>query len=199
MNIYSITGSKLTWLKPAGFRLEKDLQKLVEENLKELSELELVKTEFIFKNSRIDTLCYNPRLKAFVIIEYKRGASSSLVDQGIAYLKLLLDSKAEILLTYNEITGRILKRKDVRWRNSYVIFASPSFTPRQLNATMWPELKIILWQVTLFGDSVLAINEMTCQNCEVVNNSADFKVMPPANTQSWMADPLWINIKKIAK
>lgn len=196
MIIYSINGGALTYLEAHEFTLEKHMQQLIERNLGAISELELVKSEFIIKNKRIDTLCYNRRLKAFVIIEYKRGSSYSVIDQGIAYLKLLLDSKAEVILEYNEKHGSELKRKDVRWKNCYVIFAAPSFNDHQINAASFKELKIILWLVTLYGDSILAINEISDRTCNDVKEPVKAEEPP---VQSWMSEPLWININKIAK
>jgi len=134
MNIYTIGSGKLTYLKPGAFRLEKHLQKLIEDNLSGISELALIKSEFIIKNKRIDTFAYNPRLRAFVIIEYKRGINYSVIDQGIAYLKFMHENKAEFIVEYNEKTGSSISRKDIKWKNSYVIFCSPHFTPHQMSA-----------------------------------------------------------------
>ncbi len=128
MNIYSFQNGVLIYRKPEAFKLEKHMQRLIEENLSSISELELIKSEFIIKNNRIDTLAYNQRLKAFVIIEYKRDKNYSVIDQGISYLNFMNDNKADFLLEYNAKTGSQLKKKDVRWKNSYVIFSAPEFT-----------------------------------------------------------------------
>lgn len=57
------------------FKLEKELQKFMEDNLQELLNLELVKSEFVVEKYRIDTLGFDKENKAFVIVEYKRGTS----------------------------------------------------------------------------------------------------------------------------
>jgi hypothetical protein len=39
---------------------------------------------------------------AFVIIEYKKDRNFSVVDQGVAYLNLMPNNKADFILEYNE-------------------------------------------------------------------------------------------------
>ena len=84
------------------FRLEREMQRLFEQNLEVIMGLELVKTECTIKNKRIDTLAFDPQIGAFVIIEYKRDRNMSVFDQGITYLNLLLQNKADFLVEYNE-------------------------------------------------------------------------------------------------
>ena len=70
----------LTAIKEKPFKLEKDIQRLFELNLKQIMGLELVKSEFSVKNKRIDTLAFDPQSKAFAIIEYKRDRNASVFD-----------------------------------------------------------------------------------------------------------------------
>jgi RecB family endonuclease NucS len=58
-----------------------------------LFELDLVKSEFELHGLRIDTLAFDNESKAFVIIEYKKDRNFSVVDQGMAYLNLMLNKK----------------------------------------------------------------------------------------------------------
>ena len=77
---------------------------------------------------RIDTLAFDIENKSFVIIKYKIDQSFSVIDQGYAYLGLLLNNKAEFILEYNENKGLSVKRDDVDWSQSKGIFVSPQFT-----------------------------------------------------------------------
>jgi hypothetical protein len=45
---------------------------------------------------RIDTFAFDNESKAFVIIEYKKDRNFSVVDQGLAYLNLMLNNKDDI-------------------------------------------------------------------------------------------------------
>jgi hypothetical protein len=63
---------------------------------------------------RIDTLAFDPESRAFIIIEYKRDRNFSVIDQGMAYLNLMLNNKTDFILEYNErITTPSLKREDI--------------------------------------------------------------------------------------
>lgn len=73
MIIYLNNSGKLIPLNEKPFKLEKDIQKLFESNLSTVMGLELVRSEFSIKNKRIDTLAFDPRANAFIIIEYKEG------------------------------------------------------------------------------------------------------------------------------
>ena len=69
MNLYQSKGiTTLNLLKEKPFKLEKEIQSLFENNLLELMGLEMVKSEFVIKSKRIDTLGYDPQSKAFIII-----------------------------------------------------------------------------------------------------------------------------------
>jgi RecB family endonuclease NucS len=60
--------------------------------------LEFIESEFRVEKYRIDTLCLDVENNSFVIIEYKKGSSYSVVDQGMTYLQLMLNNKREIFI-----------------------------------------------------------------------------------------------------
>jgi len=100
--IFKTKDKQLVRIKEKSFKLEKEIQKLFENNLFEIMGVELVKSEFNIKNKRIDSLAFDPQAKAFVIVEYKRDRNSSVVDQGFTYLNLMLQNKADFIVEYNE-------------------------------------------------------------------------------------------------
>ena len=129
MAIFKIKNSRLKKIKEKNFLLEKDIQKLTELNLKEIFKLEYVSSQFSLKNLRIDTLCFDAENKTFVIVEYKKDRSFSVIDQGFAYLSLLLNNKADFLVEYNEKNkSKTLSRESINWSQSKIIFVSPFFT-----------------------------------------------------------------------
>ena len=95
MPIFSKDNGKLAPIKEKKFKLERKLQDLVESNLNTLLGLEFISTEFKLKNFRIDTLAFDKESCSFAIIEYKRDRSFSVIDQGYAYLALMLNNKAD--------------------------------------------------------------------------------------------------------
>jgi len=57
------------------FKLERDIQSVVEKNLETLFSLQFVSSEFTVGEFRIDSLAYDEERNAFVLIEYKRGTN----------------------------------------------------------------------------------------------------------------------------
>lgn len=105
----------LTAIKEKPFKLEKDIQRLFELNLKQIMGLELVKSEFSIKNKRIDTLAFDPQSKAFAIIEYKRDRNASVFDQGVTYLNLMLQNKEVFIIEYENGLRELIYLGCVSW------------------------------------------------------------------------------------
>lgn len=158
MIIYNNTGNNLIQVKEKPFKLEKEIQAIFESNLQNIMGLLFVKSEFTIKNKRIDTLAYDKQTNAFIIIEYKRDKNYSVVDQGLTYLNLMLQNKAEFILTYNETLKDILHSKDVDWSQSRVAFVSPSFTDNQISASDFKDFGIELWEIKQFENNTISIN-----------------------------------------
>ncbi|WP_343620576.1 DUF5655 domain-containing protein [Acinetobacter proteolyticus] len=160
MQIYQSHGQKLVELIEQPFRLEKEIQTIFEKNLDEFTGLEFIKSEFTIKSNRIDTLAFDPESKAFVIIEYKRERNFSVIDQGVSYLNLMLEYKADFIVEYNESQAKNLKRQDVDWSQSRIIFVSPSFTDFQKQSTNFKDLGIELWEIKRYQDGIISVNPL---------------------------------------
>lgn len=158
MRLLKRNGRHLAPLEEKPFKLERDLQKLVEQNLNELLDLQLVKSEYVLKQYRFDTLAFDQERKSFVIIEYKRSANYSVVDQGISYLNMMLDNQAELLVDYNETFNCNNKRDSIDWSQTRVIFVAPSFTQNQKQAVNFKDLPIELCEVKQFEDGLIYID-----------------------------------------
>lgn len=150
----------LEYIKEKPFRLEKEIQELTENNLKTIFGLEFVKSEFALNNFRIDTLAFDKEANAFVIIEYKRDKNFSVIDQGYAYLSLMLNNKADFILEFNENLDKTLKRSDVDWSQSRVLFVSPAFTNYQREAINFKDLPIELWEVKRFENTTVSYEQI---------------------------------------
>lgn len=138
------------------FKLEKELQNFVEKNLKELLNLELVKSEFTIEKYRIDSLAFDEENSSFVIIEYKRGSSYSVIDQGYSYLSTILNNKAELILEYNERMSKTLKRNEIDWTQTRVIFISQGFTKFQKDSLNFKDLPIELYEVKKYKENIIS-------------------------------------------
>ena len=78
MELYHLNKDNLEEVRLVPFKLEKDIQALVEKNTESIFEFEFIETEFVVEKYRIDTLCFDLENNSFVIVEYKKGSSYSL-------------------------------------------------------------------------------------------------------------------------
>lgn len=152
---YKNKDGKLELIKEKPFKLEKEIQILTENNLELVLGLDFIKSEYSLNNFRIDTLAYDRSTLSFVIIEYKRSKNFSVIDQGYAYLALMINNKADFILEYNECKESSLKREDVDWSQSKVIFISPSFTTYQKEAINFKDLPIELWELKRYENDTV--------------------------------------------
>ena len=164
MPLYLNQNSKLKEVEEKAFKLEREIQKVFEDNLDTVMGLSLVKSEFTIKNKRIDTLAFDKQSNAFIIIEYKRDRSLSVVDQGFTYLSLMLENKADFIIEYNESLGLNLKRDDVDWSQTRVVFVSTAFTENQILATNFKDIAIELWEVKRFENNLISITPIKKTN-----------------------------------
>jgi predicted transport protein len=160
MILYVNTNGSLKEVSETPFKLERDIQSLFEQNLTEVMSLTMVRSEFSIKNRRIDTLAFDETTNAFIIIEYKRDKNISVIDQGFTYLGLMLENKADFIVEYNEQLKSNLKRDDVDWSQTRVVFVSPSFTDFQIEATNFKDIAIELWEVKQYANGTVAIHEL---------------------------------------
>lgn len=155
MAMYKISHEKLELIKTVPVSLEKEIQQLTEQNLELIFALEFISSEFALQNFRIDSLAFDLEINAFVIIEYKKKRTFSVIDQGYAYLSLLLNNKADFILEYNERKGKSLKKQDVDWSQSRIMFISPSFTTYQRESINFKDLPIELWEVKKYANNII--------------------------------------------
>ena len=121
------------------------------------------------KNFRIDTLCYDKSNKSFVIIEYKKGKSYSVIDQGYSYLSLMLNNKSDFILEYNENKSGNLKRGNIDWTQSKVLFISPNFSTYQKESINFRDLPIELYEIKRFSNNSIIINQIKGEGSESVS------------------------------
>tara|TARA_B100000315_G_scaffold190543_1_gene180615 strand:+ start:633 stop:1574 length:942 start_codon:yes stop_codon:yes gene_type:complete len=160
MKIYSLKKHKLKEVNSSQFKLEKDIQSLVEKNLDELFGFDLIQSEFVLGGFRLDSLCYDKSNNSVVIIEYKKGKSYSVIDQGFSYLSNVLDNKSEIILEIQEVFGRRLKKDEVDWTNTKIIFISPSFSTYQKESINFQDLPVELYEITQFDNKTIGLNSI---------------------------------------
>lgn len=163
MAIFTIHDKKLQPISAQKFDLEKEIQRLTELNLEAVFGLTfisgLMNQEFLVRAQEqdfyIDTLAFDASQKSFVIIEYKKDRSFSVIDQGFAYLSAMLNHKADFILELNERLNKNYIKKDIDWEQSRIIFVSPEFTNYQRNAINFKDLPIFLYEVRLYSNNII--------------------------------------------
>jgi len=171
MKLFDCTGSKVKQLKSNSLKLEREIQNLVEENLKEFFSIEFVKSEFTVNNFRIDTLGFDPQNNSFVIIEYKKGKSYSVIDQGYTYMSLLLNNKSDFILEYNENNEKSLKRDDIDWSQSKIVFISPKFTEYQKHSVNFKDVPFELWEISRFENEIVGFTQYQTSSNESISTT----------------------------
>lgn len=160
MMLFSIKKGELTEINKITFKLEKEIQKLTSKNIEKIFNLEFIENEFQLNKLRVDTLAFDNETNSFVIIEYKKQKNFSVIDQGYTYLSLLLNNKADFILKYNESKNKSLKKNDVDWSQSRIIFISPQFTKFQKESIGFKDLPIELWEITKYKNNTISFNQL---------------------------------------
>jgi len=98
MPLFEVTNHKAIKLDKVEFASERELQHFVENNLKELFNIQFLTTEYSTNHGgRIDTLGIDEN-NAPVIIEYKWGENNTIINQGLFYLDWLFEHFADFQL-----------------------------------------------------------------------------------------------------
>ncbi|WP_413527617.1 DUF5655 domain-containing protein [Marinilactibacillus psychrotolerans] len=165
MALYRVNNQDMIEIQEELFIKEKDMQVLIESNLENLFNLKFVATEFSVENFRLDTVAFDEETQGFIIIEYKKGKLSSVIDQGYAYLNTLLAHKGEFVLSYNEqYPNQVKKIKNIDWSQTRVIFVANDYTNYQYGAINNPDLPIDLVMIKKYKNGLI--------NVETLNKSS---------------------------
>ena len=185
MAIFNLKQGKLSQINEVSFVLEKDIQKIVENNIQSLFNLEFVASEFSLDGLRVDTLSFDKESKSFVIIEYKKDRNFTVIDQGYAYLALLLNNKADFILLYNENMNKSLRKTDIDWSQSRIIFMSPNFTNYQRKAIEFKDLPIELWEIKKYANDLVSLNQIQTpeKSGSIMDLSQKTEVMKKVNRE----------------
>ena len=168
MPLFKREGNKLISHKATNFKLEKELQALIEENLEVVFNSRLVAREFSTgaeHAGRIDTLALsedgNP-----VIIEYKKVQSSELVTQSLYYLSWLNDHRGDFQVAVERVLGNGI---EIDWDSIRVICIAPNYSKFDLHAVKVMGANIELWQYKLYQDDLIYFEEIFRKSSGLLN------------------------------
>lgn len=169
MKLFDLSKNQLEEVEQVPFKLERDIQNLVESNTQNIFNLLCIKSELSVDKYRIDTLCFDEENNSFTIIEYKRGSSYSVIDQGYTYLQLLLNNKSDFLLELSHYFNKVLRVEDVDWSNSKIIFVSPSFNSYQKDSVNFKDLPFELWEIKRYSNNTIVLNQHRSSSKESID------------------------------
>jgi len=177
MAIFEIKDKKVNRIKPTEFRREKDLQNLIEQNLETFFNCRFVATEFSTGNlhsGRIDSLALSEENNP-VIIEYKKVASSELINQSLYYLLWITDHKGDFQVAVNK---SLKENIEIDWSEIRVICIAPEFKKYDLHAVQMMGSNIELWQYKIYENGIISIEEVF-RKSGVQNHSSDIEGKDP--------------------
>jgi len=143
--------------------LEKNLQSLFETNLEELLNITFLAHEYSTSfGGRIDTLGIDKNGSP-VIIEYKKTQTVNVINQGLSYLRWLLDHKSdfEILCRNNNVNI------DIDWDSPRVLCIAENYNKFDLDTADILPINIELLRYRIYGDDILYLEPDNYQKIKI--------------------------------
>ncbi len=168
MPLFHLHADKLTTILPGEFATERELQRLIEQNLLTVFNCRFIATEFptgARHAGRIDTLALSEENNP-VIIEYKKVASSELINQGLYYLSWMDDHRGDFQVAVEKKLG---KKTEVDWSDIRVICIAPSYKKFDLHAVQMMGANIELWEYRLYENGSFFLEEIFKRGGETIN------------------------------
>lgn len=163
MALFKINNNIVKKILTKDLDLEKNLQGLFENNLEEILNIVFLAHEYSTSfGGRIDTLGID-RTGAPCIIEYKKNQNDNVINQGLSYLRWLLDHKAdfEILCQNKKIDI------DIDWDSPRVICIAESYNKFDLDTADILPINVELLRYRIYEDNILYIEPENYQKVKI--------------------------------
>ena len=165
IKLFSIKG-RVEELPSKQVTLEKELQKLLEENMSIFFGVTFLKSEYRITNGRMDSIGIDEN-NCPVIFEYKRSVNENVINQGLFYLDWLLDHKADFKLLVMEVLGKE-KAEVIDWSMPCVICIANDFTKFDEHAVNQMQRNIKLVRYRKFGDDLIAFEHLNAPQVQPI-------------------------------
>jgi len=166
MALFKIDTLKVKRIAVKELCLEKNLQHLFENNLDELLNIKFLAHEYSTSfGGRIDTLGIDNNGSP-CIIEYKKNQNDNVINQGLSYLRWLLDHKAdyEILCQSKKIA------LDIDWDSPRVICIAESYNKFDLDTADILPINIELLRYRTYDESLLYLEPENYQRIKIATS-----------------------------
>ena len=163
MALFQIDKAKVKRLTAKDVRLERDLQRLFELNLEEILNITFLATEYSTSfGGRIDTVGVD-QSGGPVIIEYKRSTNESVINQGLSYLRWLLDHKAEFESLCHDKKIQI----EIDWDSPRVICVAESYNKFDIDTADFLPINIELFRYRIYDGNILYLEPENYQRVKI--------------------------------
>ncbi|MBH1956951.1 transporter [Candidatus Saccharibacteria bacterium] len=159
MSLFKVSNNNASRLKPItnlnGKRiLERDVQRIFEASLHELLGVHFLASEYSTSfGGRMDTLGIDDEGNP-CIIEYKKGQNENVINQGLSYLRWLLDHKDSFEKLCNEKNISIA----TQWSAPRVICVAESYNKFDTDTADLLPIKIELYRYKLYEEGLLTLD-----------------------------------------
>ncbi|MCC7570318.1 hypothetical protein KO465_03150 [Candidatus Micrarchaeota archaeon] len=156
MPLFSAKDKHAKQLHKVNFSSEKELQAFVEQNLEELFHIKFLATEYVTSSQhggRIDSLGLDENGSP-VIIEYKWGENSAIINQGLFYLDWLVDHQGDFRLLVQHKIGKDI---EVDFGAPRLLLIASSFTKYDTYAINRMAENIELWSYSFFDQDIFEL------------------------------------------
>lgn len=149
MPLFRLKDNRVEKVNGCEFRDEAELEKLMEDNLEELTGIKLLERQYPIPNGRIDTLGIDED-GIPVVIEYKWIKDSSAIIQGLFYLDWVKQNKRTIdLLVKEKFKGKV----EVNWGvQPRLVIIAKGFNEKELSAINQVVPSVELKKYSFYGD-----------------------------------------------
>ncbi|MFH8706561.1 DUF5655 domain-containing protein [Streptomyces rubrogriseus] len=157
LKLYSTKGG-VTEVAPRLADAEADVQSIVQGNMEKLLGIRFLASEYStgpVHGGRIDSLGLDEN-GAPVVVEYKRGVDSGVINQGLFYLAWLMDHRAEFEHLVRDRLG-VAVASQVLWSGPRLICIAGDFTHYDVHAVREHRRSIDLVRYRLFGSDLLGL------------------------------------------
>lgn len=163
MALFHINNTNAKKIPPVRVGAEKHVQQIFEKNLGEILNITFLASEYSTSfGGRIDSLGIDNNGSP-VIIEYKRSQNDNVINQGLSYLRWLLDHKAD----FEALTQKAKIRVDIDWNSPRVICVAESYNKFDLDTVDLLPINIELLRFRIYQNDILLVEPETQQKVRI--------------------------------
>lgn len=169
MSLFKINGFLVKRISTKELELEKNLQHLFEENLEEILNIVFLAHEYSTSfGGRIDTLGIDKN-GAPCIIEYKKKRDDNVINQGLSYLRWLLDHQADFEALCHAKLSEDNKElaKEIDWNSPRVICIAESYNKFDTDTADIVPMNIELLRYRIYKEGILYLEPENYQKVRI--------------------------------